>query len=258
MSQETCLKGYLPMDTMDRAALAAKSDAAALENFIKENQRFILICASRASRRFVTVSDDEWSVGLMAFHEAVESFDEGKGSFKSFASLIIKRRVVDYIRSEQRHAAELPVEPEAMTGEVDPEGASALQLEVRDREAAMAKEHTKDQPGTSAARDEIDAVQQTLEQYGFSFFDLTTCSPKAGKTKEQCARALEILLGDAKLLDRMRGGRSLPIKELARNSGISRKVLERHRKYIIAAAEILSGDYPILGGYLSGIRKAVT
>ena len=38
---------------------------------------------------------------------------------------------------------------------------------------------------------------------------------------------------------------------------MARKILDRHRRYIIAAAEILSGEYPVLAEYLGYIRKAL-
>lgn len=244
------------MDAMDRAAIAAKDDAIALENLISDNQRFILVCAARTARRFVTRSDDEWSAALMAFHEAVKTYDEDKGSFKSFAALIIRRRVTDYMRGEMRHAAEIPVEPYTLSGEVDDEAPSALQMEVRDQTTRMAVE--TEQVGTTPAADEIEAVQQILGKYGFSFFDLADCSPKAGKTKEQCALAVQTLLSDPEMVRRMQESCKLPILELSIRSGVQKKLLERHRKYLIAAVEILSGDYPILSGYLKSIRKAVT
>ena len=44
--------------------------------------------------------------------------------------------------------------------------------------------------------------------------------------------------------------RQLPIKELTLLSAVSRKTLERNRKFIIAAAIIMQGDYPHLQAYL--------
>ena len=45
--------------------------------------------------------------------------------------------------------------------------------------------------------------------------------------------------------------------ELAKKAGVHKKILERHRKYIIAAAEILNGEYPLLAEYMNYIRKAL-
>ena len=100
-------------------------------------------------------------------------------------------------------------------------------------------------------------MQQILGAYGFSFFDLSNSSPKAEKTRRQCALAVRTLIEDTALISRMQASKTLPIRELALRSGVSKKLLERHRKYIIAATEILTGDYPVLGEYLRPIRKAV-
>lgn len=98
-------------------------------------------------------------------------------------------------------------------------------------------------------------MQEVLQPYGFSFFDLASCSPKAGKTKKACALAIGALLSDEGLLSSMRITRTLPSKGILERVKISPKILERHRRYIIAAAEILDGDYPILQSYLTTIRK---
>ena len=246
------------MNATDRAAIAAKTDEAALEALILEHKSFILRCAAKAAGRFLTDSDDEWSVALMAFHEAVGAYQEDKGHFETFSSTVIRRRVIDYLRSQNRFSAELSVAPESFGGELE-EDPSALDLEVQNTAARLADDSDENQPGTSAARDEIEAMQAILQEYGFSFFDLTECSPKAGKTKDQCGKAVVVLmlLEHPPLMEKLRKTKSLPIKELCTASGVSKKLLERHRKYIIAAAEILDGDFPVLSDYLSYIRKAV-
>jgi RNA polymerase sigma factor len=45
----------------------------------------------------------------------------------------------------------------------------------------------------------------------------------------------------------------LPIKELERHVHISRKTIERNRKYIIAIAIILSGEFHYLQDYIKGV-----
>ncbi|MEG1027821.1 MAG: RNA polymerase subunit sigma, partial [Oscillospiraceae bacterium] len=77
---------------------------------------------------------------------------------------------------------------------------------------------------------------------------------KSEKTKSRCAKAIKFLLNDTFLIKRMRKTHTLPIKNIEINSDVPRKVLERHRKYIIAAVEIISGDYPCLAEYLRYIQ----
>jgi RNA polymerase sigma factor len=53
----------------------------------------------------------------------------------------------------------------------------------------------------------------------------------------------------------IRAKRLLPIKIIEKNTGVPRKILERHRKYIIAVAEILKGEYRCLAPYVSSMKR---
>ncbi len=248
------------MSEADEEALKAKDGGQLLNNFIRDNRRFILSCASKTAHRFITDSDDEWSIALSAFHEAVKSYDRQKGGFYAFAALVIKRRLLDYFDSEARHKNEIPTEPYAMDGQAEEEDDDySLQTAVLKKSAEGQPENliSKDQPGISDMQAEIAAVQELLKVYGFSFFDLADCSPKAEKTKEGCAKAVAAILKTPELFEEMRRTKALPASRIRKISGVPRKILERHRKYIIAAAEILNGEYPLLKEYMNYIRKAL-
>lgn len=229
-------------------ALAAKTDERAFNELVESHKSWILRVASEVTHRYVTDSDDEWSIALMAFSEAVQSYEADKGSFRGLAAMVIRRRVVDYLRAEGRHSDELAVSPAAFEDSLDEDEAGGVETQVQRR---MAEEPDDT---ASRARAEIEEMQGILQLYGFSFFDLADASPKAEKTKQSCAQAVRTLLVTALLLAQMRFRRLLPIKELSAASGVVRKILERHRKYIIASAEILDGDFPILAGYLAYIK----
>ena len=242
------------MNYLEQEVIAAKTDEQALNALVENHKQWILRCASEAAHRYITDSDDEWSVALLAFLAAVRGYDEEKGSFRGFAGVVIRRRIVDYLRSEWKRNAEVTVTPGAFDGELPEEDASGVNLEVQSQVAADSMA-ASDEDLSVRTREEIAEIQATLQRYGFSFFDLTECSPKAGKTKAQCAQAVMTLMGNPSMLEQLRRGRMLPMKELSAESGVSRKILDRHRRYIIAAAELLSGDYPILSAYLDYIRK---
>ncbi len=240
---------------MNDDAIRAKADPGFRDSFIENNSKFILACAYKAVGHFITLSDDEWSIALIAFNEAIDSFDEGKGNFSSLASLIIKRRLTDYLRTEYRHSPEVLVDRGAVDGEVDEESEGlGINLEVRKREAEMSMAEPSAISSAVTIKDEIEALTGELGGYGFSFFDLTECSPKAEKTKKSCAEAIRNLYRDKALMDKMRSSHTLPIADIQKKSGLPRKILERHRKYIIAGAEILGGDYPRLSEYLGYIK----
>ena len=116
----------------------------------------------------------------------------------------------------------------------------------------MAKMATSQESDTKL---EIQMLTETLKEYGITFLDLTQASPKAGKTKAVCGEAIYYLTQNMLLVNDMRRTRTLPLKIIEKNKNLPRKVLERHRKYIIAGAEIISGDYPILSEYLRFARE---
>lgn len=234
-------------------AESARTDKNIREQFIRGNEEFILASAGKVCHRRITRSDDEWSVALSAFNEAIDSYDRCRGSFEGFAYTVISRRLTDELRRQYRRSSEIAVEPYVFDGSLDDEP-TAIQLETARQTAQMsASDPSSAVCGTAA--DEIAQMQEVLRRYGFSFYDLAECSPKAGRTRRGCAQAIGALIHHQELLQGMRSSGTLPATAIRSIVKISPKLLERHRRYIIAAAEILDGDYPILQSYLQTIRK---
>ena len=91
------------MRFIDQKAINAQKNIAILEELIKEYEKFILSCASETSGHFVDKSDDEWSIALLAFYAAVQTYDFDRGSFLAYAKMLIRSRLIDYFRSQNRH-----------------------------------------------------------------------------------------------------------------------------------------------------------
>jgi len=201
-----------------------KDDEKALEDFIRSQEGFIIKAASRTSKHYITKSDDEWSIALSAFVEAVEKYELEKGSFMAFAELLIRRRLIDWFRINGRNNEEIHVED------------------------------IENEPDTSRETEEIKleilSLEEDLRLYGISFMDLADASPKAQKTRDACRKAINWMVSNPMIINQMKESKQLPIKIIENNSGVPRKILERHRKYIIAVVEILAGDYPWLNEYV--------
>ncbi|MBQ7506725.1 MAG: RNA polymerase subunit sigma [Lachnospiraceae bacterium] len=230
----------------------AKTDPEARDRFLLQNKKFILQSAYYALNRYITDSDEEWSVALLAFNEAIDAWAEDKGSsFQSFAQLVIKRRLLNYLRSETRYRRELTTDPAVLEGDLTrEEEPTSFEKEVHGRIAALSGEERR-----QSLSDEIDALEETLAWYPIDFFDLENVSPKAGKTRDACGVLIARLWRNKELYKKMRESKSLPVKDLLSGTGIHKKIPERHRKFIIASAEILCGDYPILQEYLSYVKE---
>ena len=59
----------------------------------------------------------------------------------------------------------------------------------------------------------------------------------------------------AALLDELLRTKRLPVAQLSAGSGIERKTLERHRKYMVALLLIYTNGYEILRGHLMQVMK---
>ena len=197
----------------------------------------------------MTKSDDEWSIALCAFSHAIDTYQLEKGSFLTYAEVVIRRDLIDAHRADGRRAFELIVSPDAFEGETEesvlnPVLDSMIDLSMRANDRTL--------------QDEILAANEVLRQYGFGFYDLTSCSPGQNRTRKVCARAADAVLASAPQLSQLTRTQQLPLKQLVERDGIPKKILERYRKYIIAMIVIRAGDYPALQGYLSGGRGEVT
>ena len=236
---------------MNDRAEAARSDMQLRENFIHDNEQTILKIASKVSGKYISRSDDEWSVALLAFNKAIDTYSKDKGDYNAYAGVLIKRALIDYFRSERKYDHEVPVSCEMLTGEGDYE-------ENNEVLKAVSRESTDAQCNIDRGRnlkDEILEVNEILKGYGFSFRDLKECSPKAGKTKTECAKAITYILENEEALSTVIEFRRLPIKEITETTGLKNKLLDRYRRYIIMAVVILNGEYPLLADYLQYVRK---
>jgi len=232
---------------MDHMAVEAAADGEKMNCFLERHEEYIMRCASKAARRYLTKADDEWSLALIAFTQAVQSYSLEKGSFYSFAELLIRRKLIDHFRGEARHRLEQPLDQAAFSADAGEGGEDyAVRLAVQSQAAEDERQ---------ALKLEIEAANALFNAYGFSFYDLSDCSPKSRKTKQACALAVNYLMRSPPLLSQLRDSKRLSIQVLEKSSEIPRKILERHRKYIIAATEILCGDFPYLSEYIKFIRK---
>ena len=208
----------------------AKNNEEKLEMLIREYEFFILSSAANIAKHHVSKSDDEWSIALMAFYDAIKSFDNKKGNFLSYAKLLIKSRLIDYFRSQGKHSDQISIDL------------------VAEHELASEQQKTD-------AKYEIEALEQTLKKYEISFSDLTESSPKAKKTKKACKTVIRFLLASSLLVADIQRTQMLPNKIIEEKTKVPRKIIERHRKYIVTAVEILTGDYPHLCEYLAYVVK---
>ena len=222
-----------------------EGDEQLRNQIITDYQPFVVKITSKFSKRYINPTrDEEFSVALSAFNEAIEQFSHEAGrSFLSFAETVIRRRLIDYVRKEKRHQQQIPYS----SLEVE-DGEEHMMNPVEIKQAMEKYEITQ---LAEDRREEIFSLTRDLTTFGITFQDLVEASPKHTDSRKKLIEISVILAEDVWLMRSMFSKKFLPIKELLERVEISRKTLERNRKFIIAVALIYQGSYPLLREYLN-------
>ena len=228
MIQGECDAVLLGDEFESRIAAIKDGDEASREKLISEARPFIAGVTGRVCGRSLSWgSDDELSIGLIAFNEAIDRFKTDQGvPFTAFARLVIRSRVTDYLRRESKwNKVDLASQ--------EPSGSLDRSVEL----AASWDQYVSDIVDQER-KEEILIYSNRLSQLGISFADLVNVSPRHKDTRKTLVAAAQFIAENNLYLELLRSNR-LPIKEVAAATGISRKVLERGRKYIIAVSTLL-------------------
>jgi RNA polymerase sigma factor len=224
--------------------LIQQGDRLLLNEIIDSYKPFIAKNVSSVCKRYIYETDDEFSIGLIAFNEAIEKYSPERGSsLISFAEVIIKRRVIDYIRKQTKNQH---VSIDLTYSSFEDESAGMVIVNE------LSLEEYKKKSDEELRRDEIIRFQALLTSFDLSFSDLVENSPKHADARANAIIVAKLLVDDEELKSFLIEKKRLPIKQLEKKVNVSRKTIERNRKYIIAIALILSNDYVYLNDYLRG------
>ncbi|HWQ42424.1 MAG TPA: RNA polymerase sigma-I factor [Desulfosporosinus sp.] len=214
----------------DTLILAKNCDPLVREDLISSHKAFIARVSSKACGRYLTWdNDDELSIALLAFNEAIDNFDSDGGvSFHSFAQMVIRRRLVDYFRKESKHQ-HLSLSPMNLEDE-----------ELSRYELDTSLEQYQENENQEFFARVLEHYVRVLCDYNVTLDDLIKASPKHTERKQTLTKAALALSNSPELMAHLQTNRLLPIKELELMTGIKRKALEKGRKYLIALALILS------------------
>lgn len=205
-------------------------DSKARDILILQHKNLITAFAATFCKRPLDWNnDDELTVSLIAFNEAIDSFNEDKGlSFINYAKMVIHRRLVDYFRQEARFQ-HIPLSS----------------MDETNYDAYVVRESWTNYQKEKEAEDQEEMVRlydQALSKFGLTLDDLLIASPKHKDTKLSLMTAAEELAANLTLVAQLYRTKQLPVKELTELTGKSRKVIETGRKYIIALTIILTQE----------------
>ncbi len=223
----------------------ARADTVFCDEFIKKYTPFIKSEVSKFLKRAVDEkADDEFSIGMIAFYEAIRGYREEKGAFFSYAALTIKSRLIDNARKENRHSGVLSLDASTDDGD-EPIINTLADNKNREGEYELIE----------ATKAEIEELSATLGDFGVSLSDVADNCPKQQKTFDACKAALIFAKSSNEIFDDFLRTKRLPMAKIAKGSGVDRKTLERHRKYLVALFLIHTNGYEIIRGHIKHVLK---
>lgn len=227
---------------LEKSILRAKNgNELERERIIKHNKPYIINVVSHICKKFISWSDEEASIGLLAFNRAIDTFDGTKGrSFLSYSYCLINRALINYFRKNKYHDQNLSLdhvfnEESPLTGEEINKSIQIYQEKVESSEIV----------------EEILELSQILNGYGIKFEELESSSPKHRDTRELIYRIVHEYINDADLVRELTEKKRFPATAFARKTGYPLKTIERHRKYLITMIIIsLHPEWAHLSSYV--------
>lgn len=217
-----------------------QGDESLRNELLKEYYPFILKTVSDVCKRYISDNDDEFSIGLLAFNDAIDKFDVKKGQgFVAFAKVVITNRLIDFIRTEQKKFTETTLDT------------SENEYEISNAEVDLSLNQYQEELLVEHLTEEIALYSEKLKQFGMTFEELTNISPKRIDARKNATQVAKLVVEDPELKDILLTKGQLPTKQILDKLDISRNTLERNRKYIIAIAVLLDSELNYLKQYLS-------
>lgn len=232
--------------------LVQQGKEEARENLIKKYLPFIFKVTARTCKRFVYWEDDEVSVALLAFNEALNKYDlQQETSFFTFAETVIRNRLIDYFRQTQQGVQDVPWSSLLRDDQDD----AAVRIDKLTWQEAVECHYEKET--AEMRREEIKEYSKKLKEFGINFEDLVKDSPKHQDARIAAYQVAKLISQKEDYFSYLQRTKMLPLKELEQAVRVSRKTLERRRKYIIALVVIIKGEFYFLQDYLEGMRQDV-
>ncbi len=217
-------------------------DSQLKEKFIEDYIPFILNVISNfyTSKRVDLKSSDEYSIGLMAFDEAIEKFDHSRSrSFLKFAEMVIKRRMVDYFRNTSSVSKnEIPFSYFSSK--------SGTELEEKLNMSCV-------DSGTSRYElvCELEDFSKQMEAYGLDIRKLPDYMPKHKDSKQMCINIAKKIVENRQIFNKLKTKKYIQMKELTKIIDVHPKTVERNRAFIICLCIIYENDYGNFKAYLN-------
>lgn len=218
-------------------------DGEERERLIEEYIPFIIKTVSNKTNRYIeSENSDEYSIGIEAFNEAIDKYENSRGSFISFAELVINSRITDYLRKMSKYKKTIPIS----------------QFEEGESNKIEDQFITDDFTTALELKEEIKILEAKLSEFDIAFSDLVEEAPKHKDTRANGMDIAKYIVRNRGLKEELMRKKKLPSSKLVKELQVTVKILKRSRKFIIATVLILDSDLDLLKNYISHVEGGVT
>ena len=226
---------------LNQRAISAKTSEAEAKALIEEFMPFLRGRVAKYSARHDEYTrEDLLSTAMMAFYEAVRSYDAEKGHFYPFANRVVCARIIDNIRKISKHEGKT-ISLNEDDEQPFTESSAINVISMRKYEADRRRE---------LLAEEIEQFISEAETWGITLDALVKGSPKHKELRHTYKEILSKVAESPEILHTIHVKRYFPIKAISKMTGLPQKKLERARIYILASLIIKTGDYELLSDYI--------
>lgn len=210
----------------------SSNEDTSVNELIESHLPFIIKSISDVTGRYVSCeNDEELSVGMLAFSEAVERYDNEKGHFLSYAKLVISSRIKNYLKGENKHVH------------------SSLE-ELLDNGIEFKDEYLEQKEDNSILVEQIEELKNEISSFGFTLEDLVNEAPKQQATRENAINLSRKISKEEEFVSFMYLKKRLPIKKIVLRFGVTEKVVKRSKKFIISVVIIIDKNFSALKNWI--------
>ena len=195
------------------------------EELINRHMAFIIKKTGDFLGRYVSVeNDDEFSIAIEAFAEAIEKYDETRGKFLSFAGLVIESRLKTYAISQNKRNAELSLD------EMSENGSDFVDNKTENTDLKL----------------EIEEYGRELSLFGLSFVKLAENAPKHSDTRKKALWIAQKSSENEKIIEKTYKNKKLPVRDVSKYCEVSEKTVKTSKNFILSALIIRIKKFPEL------------
>lgn len=215
---------------------AQQGDECSRQEIIQGSKAFVETVTSKICKRMISWTDDEMSISLIAFNEAIDRYDKSQNdNFYPYARIIIQSRLIDYFRKEGRQQAAVSLNAGAYDADGEEYGLNSAEIK-------QSLEHYQEQQQIQVRLEEIQIYSARLEEFGIYFEELEEASPERTDARKNLIQIAYEFVKHPRLVEVLLKTKQLPLKQILDFVKVSRKTVERGRKYLIALIIILISD----------------